>query len=191
MAEWRFDNASGRSNNSEILQSWGNFDPAASQPRAEFWQGNKAIPAGLGRNEVPQLQKLEIADNGLSDRVAPRFDINQGKASLSPLGRVNEMLDDNSPSSRWLKERGYLEAFKPENCTLELSFGSDRRGNRVGAVLVAPDGTKRTAVAFENGSTCQRVTGPNGEELVTFLSNGNVIELNPYKSAGRKAALEA
>lgn len=179
MAEWRFDNASPRSNNTEILQSW-NFDPN-SQQNAEVWHG-KAIP-GLSKADATALQRLEISEN-----LATKFEFPKQEKQLTPLGRVNEMLDDNSPSTRWLRERGYLEAFKSENCTLELSFGNDRSGGKVGAVMVAPDGTKRTAVACENGTSFQRLTGPNGQELVKFLSSGQIIELNPYKGAGRTSA---
>lgn len=181
MAEWRLDNASPRSNNTEILQSW-NFDP--NQQKAEHWNG-RAIP-GLSKDDATTLQRLEISD---TKNLATRVEFPQpGNEKLTPLGRVNQMLDDNSQSTRWLKERGYLEAFKSENCTLELSFGNDRSGGKVGAVLIAPDGTKRTAVACENGTSFQRLTGPNGQELVKFLSSGQIIELNPYRAGGRTSA---
>ena len=181
MAEWRLDNASPRSNNTEILQSW-NFEPNPQQ-NAEMWHG-RAIP-GLSKADANALQRLEISDRSAATRIEfPQPE----KQSLTPLGRVNDMLDDSSPSSRWLKERGYLDSFKSADCTLELSFGNDKSGGKVGAVLVAPDGTKRTAVACENGTSFQRLTGPNGQELVKFLSSGQIIELNPYKAAGRTSA---
>lgn len=178
MTEWRFDGASAAPRNSQdILQSWNNID-VSPQSQAEVWHG-RAIP-GLSKADAATLQKFEIAGverSNFSEHA-------ERKTSLSPLGTVNAMLEDHSPSSQWLKERGYLDAFKSANCTLELSFGADKGGGKVGAVLVAPDGTKRTAVACENGTSFQRLTGPNGQELVKFLSSGQIIELNPYRRAG-------
>lgn len=184
MAEWRLDNVSSARSNSEILQSWNNLDssPAAAAHTAnakpEVWHGRQ-IP-GLSRDDLSSLQKLEIS--GVERH---RYDPNEQKStSITPLGRVNSMLDDHSPSSQWLKDRGYLESFKSDKCTLELSFGADKGGGKVGAVLLAPDGTKRTVVACENGTSFQRLTGPNGQELVKFTSSGQVIELNPYRRVG-------
>ncbi len=94
----------------------------------------------------------------------------------TPLSRIYDILDVHSASSRWLEQRGYLEAFKSPNCTLDLTFGTD--GSKVGAVVTAPDGSKRTVVAADGGVSFQRLTAANGQELVKFLSSGQIVELN-------------
>jgi len=84
----------------------------------------------------------------------------------TPLSQIYNTLDVHSDSSRWLDARGYLESFKSPDCTLDLNFGLDARGTKVGAVMTAPDGTKRTVVACEGGATFQRLSSASGQEMV-------------------------
>lgn len=107
--------------------------------------------------------------------------VKDSNISGSPLSRIYDILDVHSASSRWLEQRGYLEAFKSPNCTLDLSFGTDSAGSKVGAIVTAPDGTKRTVIACEGGASFQRLTAANGQELVKFLSSGQIVELNPER----------
>ena len=111
--------------------------------------------------------------------------------SVSPLARVNQTLEENSESSRWLNQRGYLEAFKSPNCVLDISFSTDKNLLKVGAVLSAPDGSKRTIVACDDGTSFQRISGPGGQEIVKFLSNGQIVEFGDTKKSGETRRLLA
>lgn len=121
------------------------------------------------RIEHKQLRHTDASDRALQ----------QKEANKSPLSRIYDILDVHSASSRWLEQRGYLEAFKSPNCTLDLSFSTQGQAGKVGAVVTAPDGSKRTVIACEGGTTFQRLTASDGRELVKFLSSGQIVELNP------------
>jgi hypothetical protein len=133
------------------------------------------------REEHPLAARLEISQHENIEHRSLRevAQSSNNVADSSPLSRIYDILDVQSPSSRWLEQRGYLEAFKSPNCMLDLTFGTDKGGSKVGAVMTAPDGTKRTVVACEGGATFQRLTASNGQELVKFLSSGQIVELNP------------
>jgi hypothetical protein len=136
------------------------------------------------REEAPLAARLELTHNDRSEssfiRDAREVAV-PGKDSqpVTPLSQIYNILDVHSDSSRWLDARGYLESFKSPDCTLDLNFGLDARGTKVGAVMTAPDGTKRTIVACEGGTTFQRLTAANGQEMVKFLSSGQIVEINP------------
>jgi hypothetical protein len=137
------------------------------------------------REEAPLAARLEITHNDRPESVLrndAKEALSGGKDNQTPLSRIYDILDVHSQSSRWLDKRGYLEPFKSPDCTLDLNFGTDARGSKVGAVMTAPDGTRRTVVACEGGITFQRLTGANGQELVKFLSSGQIVELNPNRA---------
>ena len=137
------------------------------------------------REESPLATRLEITNNDRPEialrTVETREASQAGKDNQTPLSRIYDILDVHSNSSRWLDTRGYLEPFKSPDCTLDLTFGTDARGSKIGAVMTAPDGSRRTVVACEGGVTFQRLTGANGQELVKFLSSGQIVELNPNR----------
>ncbi len=198
----------------EILQSWSNQEQEQSRASAEAWGPQQAQPRASSFHYVPDNSLLySRVAHGLNEApLAARFEPNQHEAPLStridmhgdqqaehrymrpdgaqevkestPLSRIYDILDVHSQSSKWLEQRGYLEAFKSPNCTLDLTFGTDERGSKIGAVVTAPDGTKRTVVSCEGGTSFQRLTAANGQELVKFLSSGQIVELNPF---GRSA----
>ncbi len=182
----------------ELMQSWINQEesqagkecwPQANAKASSFhydasqlaqsWRQNQTV------SEAPLAARLEITNKERSEsfRRNDAAEAQPGKDSVpsTPLSRIYDILDVHSPSSRWLDSRGYLEAFKSPDCTLDLTFGTD--GSKVGAVVTAPDGTKRTVVSCEGGSTFQRLTASNGQELVKFLSSGQIVELNPNRQA--------
>jgi len=136
------------------------------------------------REEAPLAARLELTHNDRSESAFIR-DAREmalpGKDSppATPLSQIYNTLDVHSDSSRWLDARGYLESFKSPDCTLDLNFGLDARGTKVGAVMTAPDGTKRTVVACEGGATFQRLSSASGQEMVKFLSSGQIVEINP------------
>jgi hypothetical protein len=99
----------------------------------------------------------------------------------TPLSRIYDILDAGSQSSRWLLQRGYLEPFKSPDCRLEINFGQGVGASKVAAVVTAPDGSRRTIVACAGGITFQRLTGAAGQELVKFLSSGQVVEFTPER----------
>lgn len=191
----------------ELLQGWTNKEEENSRTSQELWAAPHASSfhydanqyAYLGRqnsageaplharfesrkDELPLAARLEISN----DRAENHILRNEGKdaaqagkdnQNVTPLSRIYDILDVQSASSRWLEQRGYLDSFKSPNCTLDLTFGTDARGSKVGAVMTAPDGTKRTMVACEGGATFQRLTASDGRELVKFLSSGQIVEL--------------
>lgn len=157
---------------------------------AQYWKQGAV-------NEAPQQAPLSLRFEPNKEEEAPlatRVEFNAERAEnmfmrgdatrdtaakdtpATPLSQIYDILDVHSASSRWLEQRGYLEAFKSPDCTLDLTFGTD--GNKVGAVVTAPDGSKRTVVACEGGVSFQRLTAANGQELVKFLSSGQIVELN-------------
>ncbi len=90
--------------------------------------------------------------------------------------RLDEILSPHSESSRWLTRRGYLEPFKAGATTLQYFFRGDGNSLRLDAIVTAPNGSKRILIIRENGNGSQRISSPEGEELVCLLSNGQVIE---------------
>jgi hypothetical protein len=181
------------SNTGAAYECWGPNVKASSfhYDAAQFGQFAQAQPCDTPlakrfesqpKDETPLAARLEIIDRAESAlRNDARDSASEGKDSQSPLSRIYDILDVHSNSSRWLEQRGYLEAFKSPDCTLDINFGTDARGSKVGAVMTAPDGTRRTVVACEGGVTFQRLTGANGQELVKFLSSGQIVELNPSR----------
>ena len=155
---------------------------------AQYWrQGtavNEAAPLSLRfepnkEEEAPLATRIELGNERAESNYLRSEAKEQAQPAkdVTPLSSIYDILDVHSPSSRWLDQRGYLDAFKSPECTLDLNFGSD--GNRVGAVVTAPDGSKRTVVAYEGGVSIQRLTAGNGQEMVKFLSSGQIVELNP------------
>ncbi|MBX9688049.1 MAG: hypothetical protein K2X27_15185 [Candidatus Obscuribacterales bacterium] len=145
------------------------------------------LAARVEQLETPKIEQSlatrvelhsEHAEGLLRRPDAPEHSFAGQDKQSTPLSRIYDILDVHSASSRWLEQRGYLEAFKSPNCTLDLNFGTDASGSRVGAVMTAPDGTKRTVIACEGGNSYQRLTAANGQELVKFLSSGQIVELN-------------
>lgn len=147
--------------------------PVSEKPLSARYEPQKEESRLAARLEITHNERLEAR------RDEVRETARAGKDSLTPLSRIYDILDVHSTSSRWLDQRGYLEPFKSPECTLDLNFGTDARGSKVGAVMTAPDGTRRTVVACEGGVTFQRLTAANGQELVKFLSSGQIVELNP------------
>lgn len=136
------------------------------------------IPQEFTRSaETPLMQRVELPTERTEQAAAFNKYVSVKDTSVSPLTRVNQVLEENSDSSRWLNQRGYLEAFKSPDCMLDISFSTaDKNVLKVGAVMSAPDGSKRTVVACDDGTTFQRITGPGGQEIVKFLSNGQIVE---------------
>ncbi len=193
----------------ELHQSWTNQEENQSRASAEAWgpQQSKAssfhyVPdhqllyarAAQAVNEAPLSARYDakpveaplatrIEMNNGNERVENHYTrheaVHQESKESTPLSCIYDILDVHSQSSRWLEQRGYLESFKSPNCTLDLTFGTDARGSKIGAVVTAPDGTKRTVVSCEGGLSFQRLTAANGQELVKFLSSGQIVELNP------------
>lgn len=208
MSQWQTGDGfrSGSSAHSELVQSWSQKEEGNSINSADCWAPPHASSFHFDANQCPQLGGRQAAyETPLATRFEPqphkddfplaaRLEISNDRAEqayrneaapasndATPLSRIHDILDVHSPSSRWLEQRGYLEAFKSPNCTLDMTFSSDKGGSKVGAVLTAPDGTRRTVVACEGGATFQRLTGSNGQELVKFLSSGQIVELNPQQ----------
>lgn len=198
----------------ELLKSWDDEESVVEEPgktAAGNWAVRNGILADLQRGNVVATTELPCIDLQVttivpemtrpvdatlmqqrielpSERTESAFNkyAPVKDTSVSPLTRVNQILEENSDSSRWLNQRGYLEAFKSPNCMLDISFSTaDKNVLKVGAVMSAPDGSKRTVVACDDGTTFQRITGPGGQEIVKFLSNGQIVEFgNDMKRSG-------
>lgn len=127
-------------------------------------------------SENPVSERMELSIERVDSHAAFNKYVPIKDTSVSPLTRVNQILEEHSETSRWLNQRGYLESFKSPNCVLDLSFSTEKTVLKVGAVLNAPDGSKRTVVACDDGTSFQRITGPRGQEIVRFMSNGQIVE---------------
>lgn len=194
-----------------MLQSWSNQDEVnhpsvasaeawAPQAKASSFQLDPTLLAQFGRFHQPAAEaapaplatRFETARE--ESHLATRLEIPhmndvkelstaaKDQREATPLSRIYDILDVHSDSSRWLEKNGYLESFKSPDCTLDLTFGTDPKGSKIGAVMTAPDGTKRTVVSCEGGVTFQRLTAADGRELVKFLSSGQIVELNPKRN---------
>ncbi len=124
----------------------------------------------------PITERLELSIERVDSRAAFNKYVPLKDTSVSPLTRVNLILEEHSETSRWLNQRGYLEAFKSPNCMLDITFSTEKTLLKVGAVLNAPDGSRRTVVACDDGTSFQRITGPRGQEIVRFMANGQIVE---------------
>ncbi len=211
MSQWQIGDGFGSVSpqSREIHQSWSNQEEEQSRASAEAWGPQQGKASSFHYVPDNHLQYARIAPSFHEAPLAARFEPNQYEAPLStridmhgderaehrytrnesaheatestPLSRIYDILDVHSQSSKWLEARGYLDSFKSPNCTLDLNFGTDARGSKIGAVVTAPDGTKRTVVSCEGGLSFQRLTAANGQELVKFLSSGQIVELNPFE----------
>lgn len=177
-----------------------------AQPVAENWAARNNLLSDLQpvqQQQIANLPSMEIESSApvaksiipqeiksSHERTIEKFDLLAEKAAESrafnkyapikdtsapPLTRVNQILDEHSETSRWLNQRGYLDVFKSSSCVLDITFSTEK-SVKVAAVLKAPDGSKRTVVACDDGTTFQRITGPRGQEIVQFMSNGQIVE---------------
>jgi hypothetical protein len=191
-----------------LLESWSSWQKANSEtvndaplPQASSFHFDAvpflSCPQRQTPEEIPMAARFEPADpsgrtllasfeincegssTGLADRAPSKREVN----SSTPLSQIYDIIDVQSKSSRWLAQRGYLEPFKSPDCRLDLNFGSDGQGSKVAVVLTAPNGARRTVVALEGGVSFQRITGANGQELVKFLSSGQIVEFNPNRQS--------
>ena len=88
----------------------------------------------------------------------------------SPYQALSETLDADSRSSQWLAAAGLLPKFMTIDCFVDMTMTSE---GGVSSVLRSPDGFRRTVVCRPDGTISQRITGPSGEEIVRFNTNGD------------------
>lgn len=178
----------------EFVKPWAAAEAAAATNQvnlsdiAHVWNPAESLagilqsPQPLG--EIASLNELDLrtfVDTDSEIAVAASLDY-QGE---TPFGRVERILALDSTSSKWLEEKGYLKMFTSPNCTLDMSFTTDAK---VSAVLTSPEGFRRTVVCCPDGKSFQRITAPNGEEMVRFLSSGQVEERRTaYSNLNRSA----
>lgn len=91
---------------------------------------------------------------------------------LSPYQQLNQILEPDSQSSRWLAHHGLLDKFTAHDCYVDISMAADGGFN---AALRSTDGYRRTVVCRADGTSSQRITGPQGEEVLRFNSQGEPV----------------
>ena len=110
-------------------------------------------------NEVPALPRHA--------QVAP-----VAQTTWSPYQAMSAILDANSKSSRWLAQYGLFAQFATTDCFVDMSMTPD---GGMSAVLRSPSGFRRTVVCRPDGSVAQRITGPQGDEIIRFNNDGDPI----------------
>jgi hypothetical protein len=65
-----------------------------------------------------------------------------------------------------------MQHFTSTDCFVDMSMTPEGGMN---AVLRAPSGLRRTIVCRADGTSAQRVTGANGEELIRFNNDGEPV----------------
>lgn len=101
------------------------------------------------------------------------------QTAWSPYQAMSNILDVNSRSSRWLNQYGLLQQFASTDCFVDMSMTPD---GGMSAVLRSPHGYRRTVVCRPDGSVSQRITGPQGEEIIRFNNDGDPIYAHNNKA---------
>ena len=126
-------------------------------------QGQSSIPAmpSWGADRAPAV-KAVVQELPLRNEVTPS----------SPYQVMSCILQIDSLSSQWLQRNGLLSKFIATDCTVDVTMTPD---GTVNASLRSSDGYRRTLLCRPDGSSAQRISGPNGSEIVRFDSNGHPI----------------
>lgn len=155
----------------EILEAWfGSEEPVVeadpdysihSSLRSLKPQGQSSIPAmpSWSANRAPAVKAVQE----LPVKELP---------PASPYQMMSCALHMDSPSSQWLQRNGLLSKFIATDCTVDVTMTPD---GTVNAALRSADGYRRTLLCRPDGSCAQRITAPNGAEIVRFDSNGQPI----------------
>jgi hypothetical protein len=120
------------------------------------------IPKANG-SSVPSLPRFAEVPAAAAVEAAP---------AKSPYQALSDILDADSRSSQWLQAAGLLRKFTTTECFVDMTMTSE---GGVNSVLRSPDGFRRTVVCRADGTISQRITGPNGEEVVRFNNSGEAV----------------
>lgn len=188
--------------NTEVLDSW--FQQGQSRPEEAKAPAGKPeiegrLPRQTGNSAVEKFDKFQIWNSlrsltGTNSDVPALPSMLGGKeiqkpaapAARSPFQMVSEILAPESPSSRFLAQHQLLNKFISSDCIQDVSMAPD---GSVRGVLKSADGYRRTLVCRADGTSSQRISGPNGEEIVRFSQSGQIIQSGDLKR--ERAALLA
>jgi hypothetical protein len=95
-------------------------------------------------------------------------------APFSPYERMDYTLSPLSNSSQFLAEHGILDKFTAEEAVMDMALSPE---GFLSASIRSQDGYRRTVICRPNGTIAQRVTSPDGKELVRFASDGKAADL--------------
>lgn len=147
------------------LDAW--FESEEKAPAQNAISAAKAMfsQVSIG-SSIKSIQRQAAA------QVAPPAPKAEPAEVTSPYQALSYILEPNSRSSRWLAQYGLLTQFSGNDCFVDMSMTPD---GGMSAVLRSPQGFRRTVVCRPDGTSAQRVTGPQGEEIVRFNNEGDAI----------------
>jgi hypothetical protein len=98
---------------------------------------------------------------------------------IGPFSLSESLRGPDSESSKLLKQYNLYDKFSTTQCHEHISWGPD---GSVSVALKSADGYRRTIVCRADGTSAQRITDPNGKEIVRF-SNGQVFQSQDSRSS--------
>lgn len=180
-------------NRTQIMESWFNGNAACPIRVPTMTQAVAAAPvatsAGSSVKPLAKPVERETTPDGSYSIVNSLRQITRGGASApamptapvihpidpapaSPYERMEYTLSPLSNSSQFLAEHGILEKFTSEQAVMDMALSPE---GFLAASIRSADGYRRTVICRPNGSIAQRVTGPDGKELVRFASDGKAF----------------
>ncbi len=141
---------------------------SASPERFDNFQIWNSLRSLTGKHtDVPALPRMACQSS------TKRLETSSSSSSSStPFQMVSDILSPESPSSRFLAQHQLLNKFISADCIQDVSMAPD---GSVRGVLKSADGYRRTLVCRQDGTSSQRITAPDGEEIVRFSFNGQII----------------
>jgi hypothetical protein len=158
---------------SAVLNAWfdGEEEKPATQPVTVPKHNFASVEIRASFRSLTRKQTTVPSLPRHAQQNAPR-PVQAVQAQWSPYQAMSTILDANSRSSRWLAQYGLLQQFASTDCLVDMSMTPD---GGMSAVLRSPYGYRRTVVCRPDGSVSQRITGPQGEEIVRFNNDGDPV----------------
>jgi hypothetical protein len=156
----------------QVLQAWfGPEEPAAEENSDYAIHSSLRSLKQQGQSSIPAMPTWG-ADRAPAKAVVKEIPASIELKPASPYQAMDSILQMDSPSSQWLHNNGLLNKFISTDCTVDVTMTPD---GTVNAALRSADGYRRTLLCRPDGSSAQRITGPNGAEIIRFDSHGQPV----------------
>jgi hypothetical protein len=126
-----------------------------------------------GEEEKPATQPVTVPKhNFASVEIRASFRSLTRKQTTVPSLPRHAQQNAPRPVQAVQAQYGLLQQFASTDCLVDMSMTPD---GGMSAVLRSPYGYRRTVVCRPDGSVSQRITGPQGEEIVRFNNDGDPV----------------